>query len=439
MNIKDIFKLSVKYLLRYKRRFSFLFSALTFGFCIVTVIVSLKDGMSDAVYSSAQGHYAGDIVFGGYDVDFGLKRHLDKDAVDKINTALETARHKKEIDPVNIVYRTMLHAFNLYYNGDALELKYLIGVDWENEKDYFDGLNYSGAGRANCDLRSIIISEPVAGRLGIKIGDSVLIELQDRFKQKNTAVLIVAAIVKDSSIFGYYKAFMDRSVLNQLIGFEQGECSLVGVYVKNKNTTEHSREVLQKELEDKIQLTPLVYTRDQWDKAEDVNNGKLITAILTLKVYISEISQILDAVNLLAAFLYVMMLLIILVSAGVTYRLILHERTKEIGTMRAMGAGESSVRAMLVIEALLLASAALVSGFILARLAAWGVSLISFSWMPSFEIFLKQGRLEAAYKITAILKNIAAVYIVVFVAVFFPVYKASVTPLPQILSGSVKE
>jgi hypothetical protein len=64
-----IFKLGIKYLYRYRRRYYFLLAALIFGFMIVTFITSQKDGMYDSVYYSAQSHYAGDIVAMGYDRD----------------------------------------------------------------------------------------------------------------------------------------------------------------------------------------------------------------------------------------------------------------------------------------------------------------------------------------------------------------------------------
>jgi ABC-type antimicrobial peptide transport system permease subunit len=183
---------------------------------------------------------------------------------------------------------------------------------------------------------------------------------------------------------------------------------------------------------------PLVYTQDDWQNELSKNKTEFVIAILTIPVYISEISQILQAINLLSLFLYAMMLLIILVSAGVTYRLILHERRLEIATMRAIGADERAVRFILVLEAVFLASAALIFGFILALFVNWCMSFVSFDWMPSFEMFLIHGRLHAVHKISALLINIAAVYIVIILAVYFPVFRASRLPLPQMLSGGVK-
>ncbi|GMO53613.1 MAG: hypothetical protein Ta2G_11850 [Termitinemataceae bacterium] len=436
MKVKYIFKLSLKYLLGYKRRFLFLFAVLSFGFCIVTVIISQKDGMSEAVYNSAQGHYAGDIVFSGYDAESEFTRHINNSTVKIINNEINNS--KINID--RIVYRTLYHIYNIYFNGDSLELKNLVGVDWENEAEYFNKLSYvtEKINTKELDENSIVISSPVAERFGINVGDSVILEFENGLNQKDTSVFIVGAIIKDTSIFGYYKSFIDRKKLNSMMNFDIDECSMIGLFLKEKQKTEKVRKLLQENLLDKITLIKLVYSREEWEEIRYKN--KYETAILTIQVYISEITEILQAVSLLSLFLYVMMLLIILVSAGVTYRLILHERIKEIATMRALGGEESTVRAVLLLEAIMLTGAALIFGFALSLFINWCMSFVSFDWMPSFEIFLTNGRLSPIHKLPSLLINIAAVYIVIILAVYFPVFRTTGGSLPKMLSGGgVKE
>jgi ABC-type antimicrobial peptide transport system permease subunit len=161
--------------------------------------------------------------------------------------------------------------------------------------------------------------------------------------------------------------------------------------------------------------------------------------LLTVPVYVSEVTQILQALNIIAYFLYVMMLLIILVSAGVTYRLILHERAKEIGTMRAIGLYQKDIRRVLLSESFILATVSLVTGFCLTLFINWIVSRLSFSWFPSFEIFLKNGRLFALYNPLVVALNVAAIYVILFIVVYVPSFRLSGSPLPELLSGASKE
>ncbi|GHV84285.1 hypothetical protein AGMMS50212_16250 [Spirochaetia bacterium] len=62
-----------------------------------------------------------------------------------------------------------------------------------------------------------------------------------------------------------------------------------------------------------------------------------------------------------------------------------------------------------------------------------------FDWFPSFEIFLKNGRLNALFKTGETLLNIIVVYIVLIAAVYVPVMRSSRSPLPAMLTGSIKE
>jgi ABC-type antimicrobial peptide transport system permease subunit len=158
--------------------------------------------------------------------------------------------------------------------------------------------------------------------------------------------------------------------------------------------------------------------------------------VVTLPVHLSEVAQLLDAMNLLVYFLYGMMLLIIFASAAVTCRLILHERTREIGTMRAIGFYEVDIRHIMIMETLCLGIISLVAGFVFASILSFLLTLVPASWFPSFEIFMKNGKLIALYNPKTMLLNIAAVFCMLFPAIFFPAVRVSRLPLPQMLTGA---
>jgi ABC-type lipoprotein release transport system permease subunit len=440
MKTKELFSLTIKYIKSYARRYLFLFSALSFGFCIVTIIVSLKDGMTDSVYYSARSHYSGDIIITGLENGAdGSKNmaHIKSETIPAIRQALD----QPEIDAERIVYRTLMTGEGyLFYNGNAARFKYLTGVDWQNETDYFKSLNFiENIPPSDFNEDTLLLSAPVAEFLGAKTGDSILLETDNRFRQKNTASFTVGGVIQDSSIFGYYKIFISRRAVNTLLGFERDDCSDIGVFLRNRSEVEIKRKKLQARMEQVLPVKPLVYDRDEYNREKDWEWNGVMFFLLTISVYLSEVSQILQALSILTYFLYAMMLLIILVSASVTYRLILHERIKEIGTMRAIGFYENDVRLILYIEAFLLATLSLVTGFCLALFFNRILAGLSFSWFPSFDIFLKNGRLMALYNPLATVVNVVAIYSILFLAVCMPAYRSSRSSLPEMLSGGVKE
>jgi ABC-type antimicrobial peptide transport system permease subunit len=434
MSIFKIILLSCKYLYRYRRRYLFLFFALSFGFGIVTAITAIKASMADNVYNAAQSHYAGDVIVLGWETETEIRYHLDKKLA---GTVFETI-NESGIEAKHVVRRNLYGNGIVFFNGVSITLKYLVGVDWENEKPYFDNLNYAFGSNKNLDDNSIVISKPVAEALGAKAGDSIILEVENKWGQMNTAVFLLSAAVDDTSIFGFYKAFIPLETMNSLIGFEPGESGLVGIYLKNQNDVDKVNGRLQKIFSTKTQTAGLMRTREDFERESDVDWEGTRIFVMSVPIYLSEIAQILDALNILILFLYVMLLIIILVSAGVTYRLILHERTKEIGTMRSIGFYERDTRNVLLAEALLLGAVSILAGFVLAFIFTRLAAFLPVGSFPGFEIFLSAGRLGAVFSPVESALNVGAIYFVLFIAVWFPAFNSSRAPLPEMLSGSLK-
>jgi putative ABC transport system permease protein len=430
-----VFKLGLKYLYRYRRRYGFLMTALIFGFAVVTFITSIKDGMYENVYYSAQSHYAGDIVAIGYDINVtngDFAHHLGQNEISAILNAADQAG----INPQYTVLRTLYGVDGIiHFNGNAIQLKYLMGCDWDKEAHLLNKMNFEEPLTSTLGNEDIILSVPIARQLGAKMGDNVILETVTRWGQKNTGIFIVKGIVKDTSIFGYYKVYISRLSLNRLEGYDDEDCSSIGFFFDKHGDAELKRRQLQNILSKQIQIGPLVYNRDQMVLERDRPWEGIRVFLYTLPVYLSEISNLLDAMNIITYLLYVMMLLIILVSAAVTYRLILHERAKELGTMRIIGFYGSDLHLVLWTEVLVIGIISLIAGFILAQILSWVVSLLSFSWFPGFEIFMKNGKLLPLYLPKTMFVNILLVFIVLFVMALLPSIRASRKNLPGLLSG----
>jgi ABC-type lipoprotein release transport system permease subunit len=394
-------------------------------------MTAIKDGMYANAYDSAHDHYAGDIVAVGDDSAYG-QWHLSAVAKAEVYRAIEAIH----LEPELIVERT--HFGNqgvVYFNGTALRLKYVTGVDWDREAGYFDRLVYRDRREAIGGIDTIILSAPVASQLNARVGDSLVLEVDTRYGQKNTGVFIVGGIVEDATFFGYYKVYIDRIVLNRLLLLDDDDCSMVGIFITNQRDVEKKRALLQGEMERRIQTGPLVKDRDELDEARTFPYEGIKIFLITLPVFLSEVADLLDALNIITYILYVMMLIIMMVSALVTYRLILYERRKELGTMRAIGFYGADVRFVLTLETFGLALASLAAGMLVALFLQWLVTFIPFSWFPSFEIFLQDGKLVTLYVPRTMAVNVLAIFASLFLATSIPVWRTSREPLPVMLSG----
>ena len=424
------FLLGLKYLYRYRRRYIFLLAALVFCFAVVTLITSIRDGMYDNVYFSAQTHYAGDIIATGYISPY-QPRYLGRTEIDALLKAASAAG----IPYQYTVKRTFANNCVVHFNGAALELKYLQGCDWENEKIIFGRMNFTEPPPPDPGDDGLIISAPAAAALNIKIGDSIIVEIDTNGGQRNTGNFVVRGIAEDSSIFGYLKAYVSRLALNRLLLNDDDDASIMGFFLDDPKAAERDRRILYDALKTMIQTGPLTHNREELDKATDYSWQGNMVFLLTLPVYLSEISNLLDAMNIITYFLYAMMLLLILVSAVVTYRLILHERTREMGVMRTLGFYGRDLGFVLWTEVITLGVCSLAAGFIFAWLAGRGISLLSFSRLPGFEIFLRNGKLTAMFLPVTILINVVSVFMILFAAAIIPAFRASRKNLAGLLSG----
>jgi ABC-type lipoprotein release transport system permease subunit len=408
------------------------------------LITSLKDGMTHAVYLAAQGHYSGDLVVRGRNPGQELKNHMPKQLIDETLAAAERAR----LNPERIVFRTVVDSSRLdgtvlYYDGSYTPIMHTVGVDWENEEEYFNSLYYIDKQAEAFDDYTVVVSSPLASTLLLHVGDMIMLEMETKTGQKNTGNFIVGAIINDSSVLSFSRIFLSRRIMNDLILFSEGECSVIGFYFKgaenNSKIAEAKRLSLYEELKKEgVGVRKLPYSRAQYD-AISSEGGSPGLVLATITVYLTEVAELLQALDLIEIFLYTMLLLIIFVSALVTYNLILRERAKDIGTMRAIGCYEQDLRLILFLEAFAAGTLAIIAGFVLMLLGTWIVSHFSFAWISGFDMFMQGGSLRPLYRAGTVLRNILAVYIILLAAFVPPAFRISRTELPGLLAGGVKE
>ncbi|MDR1219135.1 MAG: ABC transporter permease [Treponema sp.] len=437
MKAIKLVSLAVRYLSRYKRRYFFLFLALGVGFAVITAITAIKEGMTAMLYRTAQSHYAGDLIALGWDHDgAGSTFRLGQEEIDAILAVAE----QNNFNPDRIVMRTnFMSEASLYYNGTMARLKYVNGVDWDGETELFNSFKYEAKPekRPQGD-EEILISSPIAHYLGVRQGDSLILEVRNYLGQRNTGSFVVAGIIEDKTIFGYFKSYVSRAALNELVGFNAGECSSIGFFFDDKRSDiDWNKTLLQWGLvESEVNTAGILQNRSDFEAEQLAEWSGIKVFILTLEIYLSEVDDLLKAMDILSYLLFAMMLIIVFVSALVTYKLILYERSQELGTMRALGFQEGDITWMLVIESACLALISVAVGFLFSIVLVNILSALPFSNIAGFEMFMKDGKLFALYRFETFLLNTLAVFAALLPALGIPAFIASRGSLPKMLSGN---
>ena len=108
-----------------------------------------------------------------------------------------------------------------------------------------------------------------------------------------------------------------------------------------------------------------------------------------------------------------------------TYRVVVFERTREIGTMRAMGMQKPAVVRLFLLEAGMLAVVASTLGVAIGLGALVLLSAFDLSWLPGFDVFLSNGRIAWSMAPGAMLAVALLMLVAVLAAAMGPSSRAA--------------
>lgn len=279
------------------------------------------------------------------------------------------------------------------------------------------------------------ITRSLAERLNLKPGSAMKLSYQTKFDKKNIILNFkVAGIIEDPDIGSSAAAFIDdesffKTYLNDLpendIGIKSGR--LFNPESPLVTCLAHS-----------WKLAKRTYSANEYNKKQrEIRKSSYIGSILDVvtmqepleSVFIMEPVQ--EAVII---FIMLIVLLIILVGIVNTTRMNIRERTKEIGTVRAIGMQRKTVVRILIMEMEILCVLTILPGIF----SAWGLmELISHIRIPSNDVNLStiliNGRLAFQSPIGLIAANMLLITLMSFLAVYFPVKKAVKKPVTDAL------
>ena len=222
----------------------------------------------------------------------------------------------------------------------------------------------------------VLISAPWAQEHKLAPGDTLFLEYALRFPQADSTEklrLVVGGLFKpDSSLPPNLILARDDYFYPQLYG------ALPQIHPLN--SVEISPDFAQI-LSPEWQITPRVSTTEDMTKVQkDISQGKYQgTAVSVNTMYedASAIMQLESALQLITFQAVILIFFIILIGVINTLRMTIRERTREIGTMRAIGMQSNQVRKIFLLESALLSFLAAIAGVILAMISMFALSQLT--------------------------------------------------------------
>jgi len=426
--------LAFRNLSRRSRRYVFIFSAMAFSFAAITMITGISSGAILALQDKAARYFAGHISITGF-LPGQVQEIQEPDSL--INILTKGNFPFRTIAKRSVYYRGDAQ---LFFEGEQVLQRRFIGVDEAAEAEEFksmDMLSGSFSFTAEKGSPGIVISKYAAQLLHCKVGDEIVLFLKTSSGQPNSARLVVQGIFNETSLFGF-AAYMDRSFLNQLIQKEPEFCTDIALYLKQGVNVKKTVRNLAAYLKHHRTVAPLFTSREERDAKlpELVRQGSVLV-ILTQDAQLAQIQQFITAFLGITYFILILFLLITMTGVINTYRVLVHERKKEIGVMRALGTQKGGVMALFFWEGIELSLFASVAGFIIGSIGLFIISRFNFSFIPGSGLILERGHLRIALSFSSILMNMLFIIGATLLAVWRPAREGSrVQPVLAMRSGA---
>lgn len=424
--------IALRNLQRQKRRTYLLGGAISFGIIIVTLINGFAGSFVENVSENFSQLLAGHIfVSARQRLDDGRERRLISED-EEVLTALDEAG----VDPVTVTKRSDFTGA-LLFQGESVRQN-IVGADWEDEEFLrerivlLDG-SFENMLQRNADGRrnGIILTERIADRLNVQVQDRVIVRMETLDGQQNVGEFSVAAISYDPGLFGQLSAYADLDYVNELLLVPEGSYQTLGIFLEDLSLIEERVDPFYNELAERVQ----VFDRNEGEEenavaqifSEDEDDSWTGTRyrVYTLNDILSEVDQIVDLLNGAALVILLVLFVIIMVGITNTFRMIMYERIKEIGTMRALGMQRSRVLASFLLEAAFLALGGVIAGLLIASLIMLILSQINLGLDSPIFILLKNGYFTFKLLPLQVLLNTGIVAGLTVLAAYFPSRKAA--------------
>lgn len=429
-------RIAYRNVLRQAKRTALLGGAIAFGFFIFTLLNGFTAGLLSSVSTNFADLSGGHIYVSGSEVS---------SLGSEISVIRDTGTVENALSSVNeqiLSYNTRSSARVSIIFGSKEETAFLEGVNFAQETELLDGLRFA-EGSAETFLTSpngILLPEDVLEDLGIQVGETVIIKTTTINGQQNVGdAVVVASLVEQNlfvpgaPIFGYAHI----ETLNELLNMTADQYQTLNIYLNDLENIDSATDTLLAAIAQNGVVEPREERSFGPPSPEDIGFGGASVIdeaerwdgtkfeVLNLNDNLQGIEALVGIMNAIGLIIFVIIIIIIMVGVMNSYRMVMIERTAEIGTMRAMGVHKSGIRNIFMFEALFVAIGGTVVGLIVAFITMWGVGLIDFGQDSAFGLFLNGGHVAFNWSFVQTLANVLLICLMSAAAVYVPARAAA--------------
>jgi len=438
--MRGVIRIAFRNTRRQLKRAVLLGGAIAFGVMIITLLNAFTSGAVGNIKENFSYAMGGHIFVNGAELtETGREVSLIGDD-EVLRSAVD------EADPrIKSIHRRSGVSATLIF-GSRTATQWIDGVDYSVETELARGLQLrEGTLDDFSDPQGLILPAPVAERLGVEAGESVLVRLMTVTGQQNVGEFRVTAIIEDTAGFGMTSAYTSIEYLNSLIGLDAKEYQWFSVFLYDlKDIDAVANDIYQaivnagspaeRPLADVSSIAEYeeqsmeafgqmfgavaeVIAKEPWEGTK--------FSVTTLNEMMQPVVAAMSILDGIALGIFVILLLITGVGILNTFRMIIIERTREIGTMRAFGMQRKTVRCIFLWEAAIISLGGGVVGLALAGIIAAIVSRFTFSDAQGLEFFMDGGHITFLVTPGDLVGNLAIVLAMSLLAALLPANAAA--------------
>ncbi len=416
--------LAARNLTRHTRRNVFLGGALASVTALLVLLAGLSAGVESSMMESATVLMTGHVNVGGfYKVTSGTAAPL---VTDYQKVLEETRKHVPELDYATVRVRGWAKGVSERSSMDLV----LSGVDVRNEPGFPKVVRVlSGRLEDLAQPGALLLFEDQAKRLEVQVGDVITLSAPTFRGQNNTADVRVVAIAQNAGLISAFTAFLEAGTLRGLYNLREGNTGAIHLYLKDPRASARVAARLRDALSAAGWRVMDSNPQPYWIKLmqivpnEDWTGQKL--DMTTWEDEMSFMSWILSAVRTLSTLLVFILMVIVVIGILNTLAIAIRERTREIGTLRAIGMQRRKVLWLFLLEAFLLGAV----GTSLGALAGAGLgALVNAARLgvpESVQMFLLQQQLFLRIEPRTAALAVAALTGLTTLAAVFPARRAA--------------
>jgi ABC-type lipoprotein release transport system permease subunit len=418
------FQIAARNLTRHTRRNLFLGGALAAVTGLLVLLTSLTGGMEAAMMESATTLMTGHVNVGGfYKITSGSAAPLVSEYP---GVLAKVKAHVPELDYAVVRGRGWAKAVSESTSMDLV----LGGVDVAHEPGFKRVLRIA-EGRLE-DLGkpdTVLLFEGQAERLKVKVNDMLTLSAPTAAGVNNTADVRVAAIAKNVGLLSAFSALIQADTLRRLYGLKTSATGAIHLYLRDARASAPVAARLRTELAKAGWRVMQPEAQPYWMKlmqtvpSEDWTGQKL--DVTTADDEMGQFKQFIVALQVMTGLLVVILMAVVVIGILNTLAIAIRERTREIGTLRAIGMQRRKVLWLFLVETALLGATGAGAGALIASGIAALVNSAGIALPEAVQIFLAQERLHFLLQPRTIAVQAALLAALTVVASVFPARRAA--------------